>query len=371
VEGAGEKELGIVTDCVLHIGSEKTGTTSIQATFAANRERLLSHGILYPRSLGERIHARAYAYASEGPLDEIKTQCGLDGPESLEDFRRVLATQFADEVASARPDKIIVSNEHFSSRLLSISEVARLQALVSSHCRSIKVVAYLRAQGDAHRSAYSTYVKTGGSDPFHAPTPSLLRDRYRYDLLLRRWEHVFGAQNMDVRIYDPAEFPEGDVLLDFADLFDDLISTSDLDRQPPKNGSLDSFTLAFLRSINRYLPYKSGARVSELRGNLNDLVETFASGHPFEGDPEIIAAIDAAAADSNEAVRRKYFPERPAPLFSPAARTGAASPEAPEISDEAARLMALLWEAKQTQVLQLRRRLDQRDRADRPVAPVR
>jgi hypothetical protein len=360
-----------VNDCVLHIGLEKTGTTSIQATLAANRERLLSQGILYPRSMGEKSHVRTYAYASEGPPDEIKVQCGLDGPQSLEAFRRDLSSQFDDEVASANPRKIIVSNEHLSSRLLSISEISRLKDLLSSHCRSIKVVVYLRAQGDAHRSAYSTYVKTGGTDAFRAPSPKLLRDRYFYDLLLQRWEQVFGPGAMDVRIYDPSGFPEEDIFLDFADLFDGMISISDLAREPQKNISLDAFTLAFLRAINRYVPYKSGARMSEVRGNLHDLVEKFASGPPFEGDAGIIDAVDATVDEGNESVRRRYFPDRPPPLFRPTARGAIAPTEEPEISDEAVRLMAFLWEAKQTQVLRLKRRLDQRGRADQRIEPAR
>ncbi len=353
-----------MTDCVLHIGSEKTGTTSIQSTLAANRERLLSRGILYPRSLGERIHARAYAYASEGPQDEIKTQSGLEGPGSLAAYRAGLEDQLAEEVAGAKPLKIIVSNEHLSSRLLSISEITRLQRLLSAHCGSIKVVVYLRAQGDAHRSAYSTYIKTGGTDAFHPPSAQLLRDRYLYDLMLRRWEHVFGSNSMDVRLYDVQVFPEGDIMQDFADVFGGLIASSDLEREPQKNVSLDLFTLAFLRSINRYVPYRSGAQLSELRGNLNELVEKFASGPPFGGDPEVITAIDAAVEASNEAVRCKYFPQRGAPLFPPTAGGESDGSLSPEISEEAVRLMAFLWEAKQTQVLQLKKRLQQRARAD-------
>jgi hypothetical protein len=215
-------------DCILHIGSEKTGTTSLQSTLAANRERLLAGGILYPRSLGERIHARTYAYASEGPQDEIKTQCGLVGPESLAAYRLGLESQLADEIDYAKPKRLIVSNEHLSSRLLSTSEVTRLRRLLSVHCRSIKVVVYLRAQGDAHRSAYSTYIKTGGTDAFHPPSAQLLRDRYLYDMMLRRWENVFGSDNMDVRLYDPPAFLEGDIVQDFADLFGGMIAASDL-----------------------------------------------------------------------------------------------------------------------------------------------
>jgi hypothetical protein len=358
-----------VTDCVLHIGTEKTGTSSIQATLAGNRERLLRDGVLWPRSLGEKIHARAYAYASEGAPDEIKLRCGVDGPKSLEIFRRDVARQFAEEVAATKPKTIIACNEHLSSRLQSTSEISRLRDLLSAHSQSIKVVVYLRAQGDAHRSAYSTYVKTGGTEAFHAPAPALLRDRYLYDRVLERWETVFGSDCMDVRIYDPSAFPKGDVLLDFADALDGRISLSDLVRGPHANIRLDSFSLAFLRAMNRYVPYRHGAEMNELRGNLHELVETFASGPPFEGDADIVGAIDAAVEESNEAVREKYFPNRPAPLFPSTAHNSTRILQRPEIDDEAARLMARLWEAKQRQVLQLKQRLERRGSAEPRPAP--
>ena len=173
---------------------------------------------------------------------------------------------------------------------------------------------------------------------------------------------------MDVRLYEPSELPDRDIFLDFADVFESMLPASELAREPEKNSSLDSFTLAFLRAINRYVPYKSGDLMSELRGNLHGLVETFASGPPFEGEIEVIDAVNAAVAQSNEAVRRMYFSERPPPLFRPTVGAATASLKEPEIPDDVVRLVAFLWEAKQRQVLQLKQRLDKRGLATDPRA---
>ena len=46
------------SDIVLHIGSGKTGTTSIQRFLAQNRARLAELGLLYPQTPGRSRHYR-------------------------------------------------------------------------------------------------------------------------------------------------------------------------------------------------------------------------------------------------------------------------------------------------------------------------
>ncbi len=59
--------------CVLHIGLEKTGTTTIQNRLASNRERLLERGILYPRSAGRSNHLHLVSACLDfGVWDNIK-----------------------------------------------------------------------------------------------------------------------------------------------------------------------------------------------------------------------------------------------------------------------------------------------------------
>ena len=344
-----------MTDCVLHIGVEKTGSTSIQFSLAKSRPALLARGVLYPEALGERNQIKAYAYASQTGVDELKSTWGLDNPAAVERFRKGLEQQLAREIAAKKPALICVSNEHCSSRLQLTSEIERLAGLLRVHCASIKVVVYLRRQADALRSAYSTYVKTGGAGPFRAPGPEEIDRKYDYDVILGRWASVFGEENIDVRIFDRANLVEGDVVTDFFTKLGVGIGGMTLERE--MNQSLGCVGIEFLRQFNRHVPYTLGAEFNSIRGNVQEIVEDLSDDTPFDGDAEILEAFDHAMAAGNERVRQRYLPKTPEPLFAPAERRAAA--DRPEVTaDDIMRAMAHVWEAKQKQVIRLRARLE-------------
>ena len=102
---------------VLHIGVEKTGSTSLQGNPV---QRIASScgpaACLYPwrGALVSGTHVKAYAYASEGPIDELKSTWGLDNPAAVELFRGQVAAQFlAARRSGGRPAETICSpNEH-------------------------------------------------------------------------------------------------------------------------------------------------------------------------------------------------------------------------------------------------------------------
>ena len=54
-------------DVVLHIGSGKTGTSSIQAFLHQNHAQLASLGTLYPQSPGRPRHSRLSLFLKSGP----------------------------------------------------------------------------------------------------------------------------------------------------------------------------------------------------------------------------------------------------------------------------------------------------------------
>jgi hypothetical protein len=351
----------------LHIGLEKTGSTSIQATLAKNRELLLAQGVLYPRSLGERSHVKLYTFASDGDLDEIKFQCGLRDATALGEFRRGIFRDLESEISGHDPRTVCISNEHCSSRLHSLSEIERVRDLIAHCCSSVSIIIYLRAQGDSHRSAYSTYVKTGGVGPFEYPTDQLIDGRYDYDAIIEKWATVFGPDNLDVRLFDDERLAGGDVVTDFIEKLALEAPISAFSIESQRNVSLSRFSIEFLRSINKYIPYRTGSQMNPVRGNLHELVEQFGDDTPFEGDIAIMTALDQAMSAGNERIRQRYFPQMEGPLFKPTRPSPVVKAPIAPIPEAGIRLMARLWEAKQQQVLQLRQRLEQRGKDRRPA----
>src|SRR5215469_5693606 len=95
--------------CWLHIGTQKTGTTSLQHYLSANRERLLERGFLYPSSTGRINHVGITAYSrDEEKIDLIRKRCGIESSAEVHAYRRRLKQELNDEVEECHPAAVIL-----------------------------------------------------------------------------------------------------------------------------------------------------------------------------------------------------------------------------------------------------------------------
>src|SRR5579871_1909016 len=116
--------------CWLHIGVEKTGTTSIQSFLAANRTALRAEGRLYPFAPGAVSHLGLVAFALDNDrLDGTRKARGITSPLQIADFREEFVRALMTEIADSSASEIILSSELLSSRIRSPSELARLKVL--------------------------------------------------------------------------------------------------------------------------------------------------------------------------------------------------------------------------------------------------
>jgi len=81
--------MGPPTPAVLHIGTEKTGSKTLQECLHHNRELLLDQGVLYTRSAGLRNN-RQVSLLGYPPdrRDDGTTWVGIDSDEALRDHQR-------------------------------------------------------------------------------------------------------------------------------------------------------------------------------------------------------------------------------------------------------------------------------------------
>ena len=137
---------------LLHIGTEKTGSTSFQTWGAQNRDELARQGVWYSRELGDVNHVKAYLYAT--PIDAPDEGFGrikANDPEARKAFQQELPAKLAAEFADARAmgcHTFVMSNEHCQSRLRDQDQVRRLHSLFAPHSDEIEVLCYLRPQID-------------------------------------------------------------------------------------------------------------------------------------------------------------------------------------------------------------------------------
>ena len=219
---------------LLHIGTHKTGTTSIQQFLRDHNDDLVaSAGASYATGFLLRI------VHSELPLLTIRPHrmwpARLRFPETQSSsWQAAAAAHVRDEVTAETPDVLVYLHEDLSY-LRHDDEFARLRNLLGD--RSVTVVVFLREREAFLRSYASQLEGTGfelsdDSTSFAYVRPdSWLVD---YDALLDGYRRCFGAENVEAFDYDEIMKQDGSVIPTFAELLG--ISRSAL---PP----LDSYFL--------------------------------------------------------------------------------------------------------------------------------
>lgn len=295
---------------ILQIGTEKTGTTTLQAFLARNRDLLAARGVLYPRFPGEMNHTGLAAYAMEADrADALRDALGLRGPAGVEAFRRRFEAAAAAELGDA--GTVVFCNEHCHSRLKTEAEVARLRALLAPHFDRIEVAVYLRRQDQVALSLYSTRLKSGGTGTDILPRCDPRDPYFNYDVLLRLWEGVFGRDHLHPRLFERSELVGGDVVRDFLAAWD-LGSPGEYRPVANLNESIRPEAQDFLRRVNAHLAPVGDLPVEVVQGPLAAALAQLMPGRGARPARAEAEAFQARYREANEAVRRRHFPHRAA-----------------------------------------------------------
>ncbi len=133
---------------VLHIGTHKTATTTLQDTFAANRDLLAQHGLIYP-ALGTATGHHGLAAGWNRSL----------APYALPGGSRAALERLASDLG-AGPGTVLLSSEEFSrGREGGRVNFRALRAALAGFDR-IEVVCLLRPQWEFVQSIYLEVSKT-------------------------------------------------------------------------------------------------------------------------------------------------------------------------------------------------------------------
>jgi len=201
---------------LLHIGTFKTGSTTIQSFLHENADALLRQGFYYPHSLGRpNQHGLALYAISDWRETGLTRHHGIadraDRAEKQKEIKAALDREL--ESLSGEASIVIFSNEHLAG-LYSNEEITRLKDLLSAHFDEISIIVYLRRQDKRIISDYTQKVRDGYVEELDLLNylPAEGRD---YAAFLEKWEAVFGRENIHPRIFDRSKFIGGDLVHDF------------------------------------------------------------------------------------------------------------------------------------------------------------
>jgi len=345
----------IAKELFLHIGMQKTGSTSIQDACRVNRAPLAAAGLLYPRTPGDKNHIKLTLFAWDGgKTNRLPLAAGVGDPEKYRRFKSEFVDNLGAEIGREKCSSVILSNEHLSSRLKDPVQLERLAVALRSIARKITVVVYLRPQHELAISSYSTKVKGGSVRPMRFPR----HDQafyFNYEWMLSLWADAFGERNLVVRIFDRSELIGDDIVKDFFDTIGHAIPTGFV-FSDARNPSLDTKTLEFLRAFNEHLPAFQAGEANPERGDIIPAMEAIAKGGTIWLPKEQLRAFADLFKVSNANVARQYLGRSDGVLFKTLNFDRGGEPERLTV-DDAIRIAAHLWQWKQRQLLDARKRL--------------
>ena len=239
---------------ILHIGTEKTGSTSIQSFLHLNRRRLARGGWLYPETAGRPSNNALVVHAKDAPEADLLPK-GLDArdPEAIADWQvRFVVEHCAEVLPFLRSGNatLVYSSEHLQSRLCAPEEIRRLARLLRALVDEVRVVVWLRRQDRYALSAHGTAIKAGSAAGFDFAAINARGPYYDYRLLLDNWAAVFGDEAMAVRVFERERMVGGDVVTDFRSLTGVGERLRGLRAPKAENRALSGAALGVLRAYN-------------------------------------------------------------------------------------------------------------------------
>jgi hypothetical protein len=299
----------------LHIGIEKTGTTTIQNFLHLNRGNLTKFGFAYTKSTGIKNNRKLVVAAYDlDTRDEFARIHNIHTEKQLHDYQKSVICDLKQEIESLSQDKIIFSSEHFQSRLKKKSELYRLkQILTELGASQVYIVVYLRNPADLANSFYSTAIKYGST----LAAPPGPRDEYynhicHHQKTLENFGEVFGQEFLIPRLFEKSQFKNNSLLEDFASVIE-LPWDPGYTIPTDSNESLSAVGIEILRRFNKIVPFITESGKNPLRRDIVQYFERYYGGGK-EGKyimpRELFIDYDAEFVASNEWVRQKYFPTR-------------------------------------------------------------
>ncbi|WP_072780207.1 hypothetical protein [Marivita hallyeonensis] len=273
---------------LLHIGANKTGTSSIQRMLVDNAPALDRAGWVYPDFHLQHCAHHALAYALAGHPTR-----GL--PEG---WRGAFTKTTAD------PSKAyVISSELF---FRNVPPRAAAQLFPPGQTR---IVLYLREHLSYLASWYAQAVQernlTASFDDYIRLFPQA------FDTFLKRWEAVYGADAITLRPFRRDAFPGGDIRQDFLAQMGgvDGIAMPAADSNLTISGNL----LFFKRLLNHVMTYEEAHAhpIPDEFGAYAELTESFRGR--FETGPETAALVSNLFAKDRAALQARGLDLGPVP----------------------------------------------------------
>lgn len=315
---------------ILHIGTERTGSTSTQSAMFRHAAHLATEGVLVPNSLlrpqeieggvaNHTLFTVAFADVDTYVDDLLPPEATREWTLRPLALQRRLRAALLAEIAAADPaiTTLLISSEHLHSRIESPDSVARIADFLREVADAITIVAVIRPQIAMAISVFNLQLRMGSTNTRIVPifddatgwdsVLGLRRSYFDLHAMLQRYELAFGRANVSAHLHgDGANFDSSALI--FAAAGAALPADWETIRE---NSSVARAAQELLLFLNRHQHLIAAEARADLRARIDRVLI-----RRFQGRGLLPARAEAAAfmqqfAAGNEAIRQSYFPDRP------------------------------------------------------------
>lgn len=192
--------------CWLHVGMHKTGSTSIQETLSGVCKpkgwRLLMPGgrANMGKAICSMFSTNPLKHSFFGKLGYTEERILKEGAITRRRLTRSLQ--------NCQRDTVIISAETMSA-LLRKDEIQAMKDFLQPLCEEIRVIGYVRPPVSFKNSIFQEAVKHGKG------VFNIAEVKVNYRRRFKKFDDVFGQENVILRKFDPATFPHQCIVADF------------------------------------------------------------------------------------------------------------------------------------------------------------
>ncbi len=289
------------TDVVLHIGTGKTGTTTIQHLMRLSRPTLAGVGVLYPATPGPARHTKfSLSFRPDSDLATMPAWQRMRA-QSPERFRRRVHRRLRSEIAEADLPRVLFSDEGLYG--FRGATLARLRSFTDELGGQLRIVVYLRRQDDHLVSYYQQQVKVGETQRLADWATVDRSTTYDYARRLADWRTGMEPAELVVRRFERSAFLDGSLEADFLEAAGiEGVPATPVER---KNESLSAEAVEFFRIYNVCKSECGDFGVDRIE-LVKRLVDR-STGPALTLGGDVLDAFLARWHDSNLAVAREFF----------------------------------------------------------------
>ena len=215
----------------LHIGTHKTGTTSIQQTIRKNKEKLKEFDYCW--------------------VEESYWLFKRFNPQEIE-----AVVNFLEQLKTLPENNLIFSSEGYSGGLANDINIVNQKAEILRKILqgfNVKVILYLRRQDQFIESMYIQSIQEGNSYTFDEYLNDVINyQNLDWQFLVDIFGEKFGIENLFVRPYDKVLFKNNNIIYDFFSVLG-LEDKIEFNGMTQWNKSYSHHTLRIARYMNSVL----------------------------------------------------------------------------------------------------------------------